>query len=127
MPKAKLKLIVPVLVQQDLLLECKPLVDWLKVAIVQENGTYILDVNPDPVLQAVDKALMDHRMVLHKSNLPGCWATTPPTQTIATRSDALIAQELGARRRAQEVAVADKKKTPKSGGDGTGHLDFAPS
>ena len=35
--KAMLQLIVPVLVQQDLLLECKPLVDWLKVAVVQEN------------------------------------------------------------------------------------------
>jgi hypothetical protein len=127
LPKAKLKLIVPVLVQQDLLLECMPLVDWLKVAIVQENETYILYVNSDPVLLAVDKALMDHRMVLHKSNLPGCWATTPPTQAIVTRSDALIAQELGARRRAQEVTVADKKKTPKSSGDGTGHSDFAPS
>ena len=37
LPKAMLTLIVPVLVQQDLLLECKPLVDLLKVAIFQEN------------------------------------------------------------------------------------------
>jgi hypothetical protein len=44
-PKAMLQLIVPVLVQQDLLLECKPLIDWLKVAVVQENGTYIIGVN----------------------------------------------------------------------------------
>ena len=112
-PKAMLQLIVPVLVQQDLLLECKPLVDWLKVAVVQENGTYILGTNPDPVLLAVDKVLMDHRMVLHKSDLPGRWATPPPTQAIATGSDVLIAEELGAMRRAQEQAVLDKKKTPK--------------
>ena len=68
--KAMLQLIVPVLVQQDLLLECKHLVDWLKVTVVQDNGTYILGANPDPVLLAVDKVLMDHRMVLHKSDLP---------------------------------------------------------
>jgi hypothetical protein len=83
------------------------------VAVVQENGTYILGTNPDPVLLAVDKALMDHRMVLHKSDLPGRWATPPPTQAIATGSDVLIAEELGAMRRAQEQTVADKKKTPK--------------
>ena len=110
---AMLQLLVPELVQQDPLLECKPLVDWLKVAVVQENGTYILGTNPDPVLLAVDKVLMDHRMILHKSDLPGCWATTPPTQAIATGSDVLIAEELGAMRRAQEQAVVDKKKTPK--------------
>ena len=62
--KAMLQLLVSVLVQQDLLLECKPLVDWLKVAVVQENGTYILGTNPDPVLLAVDKVHMDHRMIL---------------------------------------------------------------
>jgi hypothetical protein len=39
--------------------------------------------------------------------------TLPPTQAIATGSDVLIAEELGAMRRAQEQAVADKKKTPK--------------
>ena len=111
--KAMLQLIVPVLVQQDLLLECKPLVDWLKVAVVQENGTCILGTNPDPALLAVDKVLMDHRMVLHQSDLPGRWATPPPTQAIATGSDVHIAEELGAMRRAQEQAVADKKKTPR--------------
>jgi hypothetical protein len=112
-PEAMLQQIVPVLVKQDLLLECKPLEDWMKVAVVQDNGTYILGVNPDPVLLAVNKVLMDHRMVLHKSDLPSCWAPLPPTQAIATGSDVLIAEELGAMRRAQEQAVADKKKTPK--------------
>ena len=111
-PKAMLQLIVPVLVQQDLLLECKPLVDWLKTSVVYENATYVLSVIPDTVLLAVDNALMDHRMMLHRSNLPGRWATTPPTQAIATGSD-LIAEELGAMRRAQEQAVLDKKKTPR--------------
>ena len=112
-PKAMLQLIVPVLVQQDLLLECKPLVDWLKASVVYENTSYILSVIPDTVLLAVDNALMDHRMMLHRSDLPGRWATTPPTQAIATGSDVLIAEELGAMRRAQEQAVLDKKKTPK--------------
>ena len=117
-PKAMLQLIVPVLVQQDLLLECKPLVDWLKIAVVQENETYILGANPDPFLLAVDKVLMDHRMILHKSNLPGCWATPPPTQAIAntTGSDVLIAEELGDMRRAHEEVLADKKRPPKSSG-----------
>jgi hypothetical protein len=78
-----------------------PLVDWLKVVVVQENGTYILGTNPDPVLLAVDKVLMDHMMVLHKSNLLGCCTTPPSTQAITTESDVLIAQELGAMRRAQ--------------------------
>ena len=70
-PKAMLLLIVLVLVQHDLLLECKPLVDWLKVSIVQDNGTYILGFNPDPVQIAMENALMEHRMVLHKNDLPG--------------------------------------------------------
>jgi hypothetical protein len=83
LPKAMSKLTVLVLAQQDLLLECKSLVDWLKVATVQENGTHILGANPDPVLQGQDKALMDCKMALHKSNLPGCWVTPPPTQVIA--------------------------------------------
>ena len=108
-----LQLIVPVLVQQDLLLECKPLVDWLKASVVYENATYVLSIIPDTVLLAVDNALMDHRMMLHRSDLPGHWATTPPTQAIATGSDVLIAEEVGAMRRAQEQAVLDKKKTPK--------------
>ena len=53
--------------------------------------------------------------MFHKSDLPGRWAPQPSTQAIATGSgsDVLIAQELGAMRRAQEEAVADKKKTPK--------------
>ena len=108
-----LQLIVPVLVQQDLLLECKPLVDWLKASVVYESATYVLSVIPDTVLLAVDKVLMDHRMILHKSNLPSRWETPPPTQAIATGSDVLIAEELGAMRRAQEQAVLDKKKTSK--------------
>ena len=112
-PKDMLKQIVPVLVQQDLLLECKPLVDWLKAAMVCENTSYILSVTPDTVLLAVDNTLMDHRMMLHRTDLPGRWAPLPPTQAIATGSDVLIAEELGAMRRAQEQAVADRKKTPK--------------
>ena len=112
-PKAMLQLILQVLMQQNLLLECKPLVDWLKVAVVYENTSYILSVIPDTVLLAVDNALMDHRMMLHKSDLPGRWAPLPPTQAIASVSDVLIAEELGAMRRAQEQAVADRKKTPK--------------
>jgi hypothetical protein len=77
--KALLQLIVPVFVQQDLHLEHKPLVDWLKVAVVQENGAYILGVNHDPVLLAMDNALMWHWMMLHNSNLPGHWAPLPST------------------------------------------------
>jgi hypothetical protein len=48
------------IIQQDLLLECKPLVDWIKVAVVQDNRTYILVVNPDAVLFAVDYELMEY-------------------------------------------------------------------
>ena len=70
-PKAMLQQIVPMIMLHDLLLECKPLVDWLKVSIVQDNGTYILGFNPDPVQIAMENALMEHRMVLHKSDLPG--------------------------------------------------------
>jgi hypothetical protein len=69
-PKAMLQLIVLVLVQQDLLLECKPLVDWLKASVVYKHTTYVLSVIPDTVLLAVDNALMDHRMMLHRSDLP---------------------------------------------------------
>ena len=53
-------------VQKTLLLKFKPLVDWLKVAVVQDKGTYILGVYYDPVLLAVDNALMDHLMTLQK-------------------------------------------------------------
>jgi hypothetical protein len=70
---------------------------------------------PTPGMQAPGRLAEGgcHRMILHKSDLPGCWATPPPTQAIATGSDVLIAEDLGAMRRAQEQAVADKKKTPK--------------
>jgi hypothetical protein len=112
-PKAMLQLVVPALVQQDLLLQCKPLVDWLKAAVVHDGTSYVLGVNPDTALLAVDNTLMDHRMMFHKSDLPGRWAPLPSTQASATGSDVLIAQELGAMRRAQEEAAADKKKTPK--------------
>jgi hypothetical protein len=88
-------------------------VDWLKAAVVHENTSYILSVIPDTVLLAVDNALMDHRMMLHRSDLPSCWTPLPPTQAIATGSDVLIAEELGAMRRAQEQAVAIRKKTHK--------------
>jgi hypothetical protein len=80
LPKHMLKQIVPALVQEDLLLGCKPMVDWLKAAVVYENTSYILSVIPDTVLLAVDNALTDHRMILHRSDLPGCWAT-PTTYT----------------------------------------------
>ena len=112
-PKAMLQLVVPALAQQDLLLQCKPLVDWLKASVVHDGTSYVLSVNPDTALLAVDNALMDHWMMFHKSDLPDRWAPLPPTQAIATGSDVLIAQELGAMRRAHEEALAVKKKTPK--------------
>ena len=61
LPKAKIQLIVLVLVQQDLLLEFKPLVDWLEVSVVHDNAAYVLSVNPDTLLLAVDNVLIDHR------------------------------------------------------------------
>ena len=112
-PKAMVQLVVPALVQQDLLLKYKSQVDWLKAAVVHKGTSYALGVNPDTALLAVDNTLMDHRMMFHKSTLPGCWVPLPSTQSSASGSDVLIAQELGAMRRAQEEAVADKKKTPK--------------
>ena len=45
LPKAMPKLTVSVLAWKDLLLEFKSLVNWLKVAVVQENGTHILGAN----------------------------------------------------------------------------------
>jgi hypothetical protein len=42
--KAMLQLIVPVHVQQDLLLECKPLVDWLKTSVVYETPPLSLEL-----------------------------------------------------------------------------------
>jgi hypothetical protein len=79
--------------------------------VVYEIAAYILCVILNTVLLAVDNALMDHRMMLHRSDPPGCWVPLPPTQDIATGIDALIAQELETLRRAQEQAVAEKKKT----------------
>ena len=64
--------ILPVIMQQGLLQEYKPQVDWLKVAVVQDNGLNILGFNPDPFLLAVDNALMEHWMRLHKSDPPSC-------------------------------------------------------
>ena len=43
-PKAMQQLAVPVLVYQDLLLKCKPLVDWLKAAVVNDGTSYVLSV-----------------------------------------------------------------------------------
>ena len=43
-PKAMLQLVVPALVQQDLLLKCKPIVDWLKAAVVHNGTSYVLSV-----------------------------------------------------------------------------------
>jgi hypothetical protein len=42
--KAMLQLAVLVLVYQDLLLKCKPLVDWLKAAVVNDGTSYVLSV-----------------------------------------------------------------------------------
>ena len=89
------------------------LVDWLKAAVAHEGTSYFLSVNPDRALLAADNTLLDHRMMFHKSDPLGHWAPLPSTQPSATGSDVLIAQELGAMRRAQEEAVADKKKIPK--------------
>jgi hypothetical protein len=80
--------------------------------VVQDNGTHISGVNPDPILIAVDNAPMDHRMMFQKRDLPGCWAPLPTTQAISTGSNVLVSQELGAMMRAQEEAVAGKEKTP---------------
>ena len=87
--------------------------DWLKAAVVYDGTSYVLSVNPDTALLSVDNTLMDHKMMFHKSNLPGCWTPLLSTQTSASESDVLVAQKLGTMRRAQEEAVADKKKTPK--------------
>ena len=46
--------------------------------MVYENSSYVLSENPDTALLTVDKALMDHRMMVHESDLPGCWETLPP-------------------------------------------------
>ena len=62
-PKAMLQLAVPVLVYQDFLLKCKPLVDLLKAAVVNDGTSYTLSVNPDTALLAEDNTLMSHRMM----------------------------------------------------------------
>jgi hypothetical protein len=64
--------------------------DWLKTSMVYENSSYVLSENPDTVHLIVHKALMDHRMMLHESDLLGCWETLLPTHSIATGNDALI-------------------------------------
>ena len=119
-PKAMLQPVLPVLVYQDLLLKCKPLGDWLKAAVVHVGTSYVLGVNPDIARLAVDTGHLDHRMMFHKSNQPGCWAPLLSKQVSATGSDVLIAQELVAMKRTQEDAVAGKKKTPQKtvGGGG---------
>ena len=63
-PKAMQQLAIPALVYQDLLLKCKPLVDWLKAAVVHDGTSYTLSVNPDTALPAEDNTLMSHRMML---------------------------------------------------------------
>ena len=47
--------------QQDLLLKCKPLVDYWKASVVHDNAAYNLSVNLDTFLLAVDNAIMDNR------------------------------------------------------------------
>ena len=78
------------LVQQNLILECKRLVEWLKVSLVNHGIASTLSVYPDTALLPVDKALMDHRMIFHKSNLPSCWTPLLATQINATGSDMLL-------------------------------------
>ena len=65
---------------------CKPLVDWLMDSIVYDNAAYVLGVNPDTMPLAVESPPMEHWMILHKSDLPGCWAPPPSTQAIDTRN-----------------------------------------
>ena len=100
--KALLHLIIPVIVKKGLLLECKPLGDWQKVYIVQDNGAYIHGVNPDPVLLAVDDELLRHKMVCHKSNPQDSQAPLQPAHVSTIGCDMHIALELGAMGRARE-------------------------
>jgi hypothetical protein len=65
---------------------CKPLVDWLMAFIVYDNAAYVLGVNPDTMPLAVESALMKHWMILHKSDLQGCWAPPPSAQAIDNRN-----------------------------------------
>ena len=57
--------------QQDLLLKCKPLVDYWKASVVHDNAAYNLSVNLDTFLLAVDNAIMDHRMMHHEVSYQG--------------------------------------------------------
>ena len=41
-------------------------------------------------------------MMLHISDLPGCWAPLPPTKAATTGSETIFTQELGTLRGAQE-------------------------
>jgi hypothetical protein len=60
----------------------KPLVDWLKASIVHNDAAYVLGVNPDTMPLAVESALLEHWMMLHKIDIPGCWAPPPFTHAI---------------------------------------------
>ena len=40
--------------QKDLLLEYKPLVEWLKASVVYDKITFVLSVNTDTVLLSVN-------------------------------------------------------------------------
>ena len=63
-------LIVPVqLLLQSLPLGCNPFMECYMLAIVQENRVYIMGINPDPILLALENALMDHMMILQKPAL----------------------------------------------------------
>ena len=65
------------------------MLDWFKVAVAQDNGAYILGVNPDPVLFPVDNALMESQLN-NNSNLPCCWTHPPHSQAIITGSEVCI-------------------------------------
>ena len=65
--------------------------------------------------------------MLHKSNLSGCWVSLLPTQSIATRSHALVPLELEARKRALEEAAVDQISPLILAGSGTGYLGFCSS
>jgi hypothetical protein len=106
--------IVMVLVQQNLLLESKPLVDWRKATIVHENAMYVLSRNQDPVFLAGKQALIEYTVVQGKKDIPGCWTTQPLAQVYATKRDMLNALKLRMRRRAEEDAAAGMTNTTKS-------------
>lgn len=64
-------------------------------------------------------------MMLHKSNLTGCWVSLLPAQSSATRRDALFSLELEALKRALEEATVVQISSPILVGSGTGYLGFA--